>query len=203
MEFIDFIIEGVSRKSVGTPDSRRLRLRNIIPAVMYSYGVSVSISIDLKKALNMLKLMSSEVFFIKLKIDDTINDVIIKEVVKHPYKNTILHIDFQKVKASDYLNIRVPILFVGDKESSGIKSGGVLMKYLKNVKIKCKASDLPSSLTADISNLALNDIIYLSDIKLPEGVKLKLFDKSSKQKYAVASIIVSKVAQSKESDSKS
>ena len=202
MEFLDVIIDASIRDSIGTLNSRRLRKDGMLPSVLYSKGISMPIMINSKVIMNVLKLMSNCIGIIKLRIGNDLNNVVIKNILKHPFKFTILHIDFQKIEEEDYLKIKVPFLFVGEKDSLGIRSGGILMKQMVNLNISGKVKDIPNYLTIDVSQLNLNESIYLSDIIIPKGIKVILLNKVGNQKHLIVSVIVSKLSQLKVSDSK-
>jgi large subunit ribosomal protein L25 len=97
----------------------------------------------------------------------------LKDVQRHPYKNSILHIDFQRVEENEKIRISIPLHFTGAAVSPGVKSQGGIVSHMRNeAEVTCLPKDLPEFIEVDISGLSLNESIHLSQLKLPEGVAL-------------------------------
>jgi large subunit ribosomal protein L25 len=102
-----------------------------------------------------------------------VEQAILRDVQMDPVKPNVVHVDFQRVSATEKLHIAVPIHFVGEEEAPGVKTEHGIMSHMVNeVDVSCLPADLPEYLEVDVSNLNLGDTVYLSDIKVPEGVEL-------------------------------
>ena len=169
-----FEIEVGVRNDMGKGASRRLRRDAKVPGVLYGGGKNpVSIVIEHKV---IAKALESEAFYsqlVTLKTGTDSERVILKDVQRHPYKPRITHVDFQRVRADVKLHIHVPLHFLNAEKAPGVKdAGGVISHNVNDVEIACLPDNLPEYLEVDLSNMQVNDIIHLSDIKLPQGVEL-------------------------------
>jgi large subunit ribosomal protein L25 len=123
----------------------------------------------------MNKALENEAFYshiLTLKIDSESERVILKDVQRHPYKPRILHVDLQRVRADEKLYMNVPIHFVGAEKAPGAKEGGLISHIETDVEVACLPDYLPEYLEVDISEMQLNQILHLTDIKAPEGVEI-------------------------------
>ena len=162
------------RKDVGKGASRRLRKDNKVPSVIYGGTADVKMvnfyHNQLIKALEDERIYSS-VFDVELD-DKTIEHVILKALQRHPYKPVILHMDLQRVSAKDVLVKNVPLHFLNEDIAKGVKAGGKINHAMTQVEIRCQARHLPEFIAVDLANLELNQILHLSDLKLPKDVAL-------------------------------
>lgn len=169
-----FEIEAAVRHDIGKGASRRLRREEKVPGVVYGGGENaVSLTFEHNK---MAKALSNEAFYshiLTLKSDAKSERVILKAVQRHPCKPRILHVDFQRVRADEKLHMHVPLHFIGEEQAPGVKeAGGLVSHILSDVEIVCLPDNLPEYIELDISDMQLNQIKHLSDIKLPNGVEL-------------------------------
>jgi large subunit ribosomal protein L25 len=110
---------------------------------------------------------------LNLKVGEETQTAILKDVQRHPYKNAVLHIDFQRVSDNEKIRISIPLHFKGEAVSPGVKTQGGIVSHLRTqVEISCLPKDLPEFIEVDMSGLGLNESIHLSELKLPEGVQL-------------------------------
>ena len=127
--------------------------------------------------------------------------VIIKSFLKHPFKNEILHFDFQKVENDEYVVVNIPFNFIGEKDSIGIKQGGYLVKYMNFVKVKSLVKHIPDHIDVDVSNLNVNSSIFLNELKINSNfIFIQLF-KNNSSNLLIASVVGSRVDTSKEKES--
>ena len=104
---------------------------------------------------------------------DKKEDVILRDLQRHPFKNRVLHADFQRVDKKKMLTVTVPIHFVNEEACHGVKmQGGLLNRLVNEVEIMCLPGNLPEYLELDVADLKLEESLHLSDIKLPEGVQI-------------------------------
>ena len=90
----------------------------------------------------------------------------------HPHRPIVMHVDFQRVKATEKLHMNVPLHFEGADDAPGVKvDGGILSYLMTEFDITCLPQDLPEYIAVDVSNLGINESIHLSSVTLPEGVE--------------------------------
>jgi large subunit ribosomal protein L25 len=168
-----FTVKAQSRQDVGKGASRRLRHEaDLIPAIIYGASKPAQTLSLIHK--DIAKLCEHESFFstiITVEVDGKAEKAILKDMQRHPSKPRILHVDFMRVSAKDKLTMYVPVHFIGEEKSVGVKAGGVVTRHMVEFEIRCLPADLPESIDIDISELPLDHAIHLSDIKLPKGVE--------------------------------
>jgi large subunit ribosomal protein L25 len=162
------------RETQGKGASRRLRHDGKVPAILYGgHTAARTLTLSHQKLLIML---DNERFYstiLNLKVGDQSQAAILKDVQRHPYKNAIVHVDFQRVEENEKIRISIPLHFTGAAVSPGVKSQGGLVSHMRNdVEVSCLPKDLPEFIEVDISGLSLNESIHLSQLKVPTGVVL-------------------------------
>jgi large subunit ribosomal protein L25 len=169
-----FEVEAAVRHDMGKGASRRLRREEKVPGVVYGGGKApVSLSLEHK---NVSKSLQNEAFYshiLTLKTDSISERVILKDVQRHPFKARIMHIDFQRVRADEKLHMHIPLHFKGGDQAPGVKeAGGIVSHIMSDIEVSCLPDNLPEYLEIDLSEMQLNQIIHLSEIKLPNGVEI-------------------------------
>ncbi|MFA7521369.1 MAG: 50S ribosomal protein L25/general stress protein Ctc [Halothiobacillaceae bacterium] len=167
-------IEASVRDDLGKGASRRLRREGKIPAIVYGDNKPpVSLTINHNE---LLKRLDDDRFFtqiIDLNVGDQTDEVILRDLHRHPYKETIvLHADFQRITRGQLMRMHVPFLFENRDESKGAKAGGIFNAIYTEVEIESLPRHLPDHLTVDVIDLDLNETIRLSEVTLPEGVTI-------------------------------
>ena len=162
------------REKHGKGASRRLRHDGKVPAILYGgHSDARAITLSHQKLLIMLENERFYSTIISLKVGEEKQAAILKDVQRHPYKNAVLHIDFQRVEENEKIRINVPLHFKGEAVAPGVKSQGGLVSHMRSeVELSCLPKDLPEFIEVDISGLSLNESIHLSQLKLPAGVQL-------------------------------
>ena len=185
-----FELSANARKDIGKGASRRLRKQGLVPGIIYGAGKEAELlTFDHNKLSHVADNENFYSSLLKIKIgSDRDQEVIFKDIQRHPVKPKIVHIDFQRVLADVALRVRVPLHIVGEEHAPGIKDKGALSRLLAEVEISCLPRYLPEYLTADVSELALGKALHLSDLKLPEGVELCSLIGKNKNDLPVASI---------------
>ncbi|UVE16995.1 50S ribosomal protein L25/general stress protein Ctc [Pseudomonas sp. LS44] len=171
----DFNLSAESRADLGKGASRRLRrLASLIPAVIYG-GDKAPQSISLI-AKDVAKLLENEAAFshvISLNVDGTAENVVIKALQRHPAKGYVMHADFQRVVAGQKLTAHVPLHFINQEGSVGVKQqGGEVSHTIAEVEVSCLPKDLPEFIEVDMAKVEIGQILHLSDLKVPAGVEL-------------------------------
>lgn len=176
MATMKFELEASVRADVGKGASRRLRHADKVPAVIYGGGEKpVSLTLDHNKTLHAL---SHEAFYshiLNLKVGKTTEKVILKDVQRDPSKPRIAHIDFLRVRADQKLNMHVPLHFIGEEKAPGAKEGGVFSHLMSDIEVTCLPGNLPEFIEVDVSEMALDHTLHLSNLKLPKDVELVAF----------------------------
>jgi large subunit ribosomal protein L25 len=175
------------RETQGKGASRRLRHEGKVPAILYGgHSEARALTLSHQKLIVMLENERFYSTILSLKVGDQTQNAILKDVQRHPYKNAIVHIDFQRVEDNQKIRMSIPLHFVGAAVSPGVKTQGGLVSHLRNeVEVSCLPKDLPEFIEVDMSALSLNESIHMSQLKIPEGVELTAL---AKEDAAVASI---------------
>lgn len=166
-----FELTAVSRNDLGKSATRRLRKENKVPAVVYGAG-SEPVSITLGHN-ELLHSTENEAFFshiLSLSIDGKAENVVIKDLQRHPSRAILMHADFLRVDMNEKLKVHVPLHFIGEEVAPGVKQGGVVTHELVDIEIECLPKDLPEFIEVDLTEVDLGGSLHLSDIKMPEGV---------------------------------
>jgi large subunit ribosomal protein L25 len=180
---VEFVLAGEARVASGRTGSRRLRHKGKVPAIVYGGGQDPSaITLDHNKLVHQ---MTHEAFYtslLTLKLGNESQLVVVKDVQRHPAKSHIMHMDLQRVVAGEALTMHVPIHFLNEETSVGVKAqGGVVEHLMSDVEISCLPKDLPEYLALDVAAVELGQILHLSDIQLPEGVSIVALEHDSDQ----------------------
>ena len=113
---------------------------------------------------------------------------VLKDLQRHPAKPKLLHVDFLRVGAKDVITMHVPLHFIGEEDSPGVKEGSLVSHLMTTVDIACLASDLPEYLEVDLSNMNTGESLHLSDIPLPKGVSIPALAQGEDHDLPIASI---------------
>jgi large subunit ribosomal protein L25 len=170
----EHIITASSRKDEGKGASRRLRHAAVIPAVIYG-GEAAPQSIQLEHEKTWLA-SQNEWFYssiLDLNIDGKVQKALLRDMQRHPFKQIIMHLDFQRVDENKALRTAVPLHFLNEDKSPAGKAAEVVVTHeLTEVTIECLPKDLPEFIEVDLSELTVGTIMHMSDIKLPAGVSI-------------------------------
>ena len=186
------------RTEQGKKFARRMRRdQDLVPAVVYGAGKAPkAISLLHKDIFHALENEAVFSHILKLRVDGAVEQVVIKDVQRHVFKPKIVHVDFLRVKAKEKITMHVPLHFEGEEEAPGIKSGEAkFTKSIVELEIRCLPADLPEFIALDVSKMALDDVLHLSDIKLPTGVELALSDLDEEHDQPVIGCHIPKVSQ--------
>ena len=162
------------REDEGKGASRRLRHAGQVPAIVYG-GELNPVSIQLNH--NEVWLASQHDWFyssiLDLSLNGDIQKVLLRDMQRHPYKQLVMHLDFQRVKAGEKIHMNVPLHFVNIDESPAGKAAEVsVTSEMNDVAIVCLPKDLPEFIEVDLGNIAAGDTVKLSAVTLPKGVEL-------------------------------
>ncbi len=170
----DFDLIADYREDLGKGASRRLRHEGKIPAIIYGAGRPPrSITFDHNKVAHQLENESFYSSILNIKVGEKSQAAILKDIQRHPSKRQIMHLDLQRIVEDQQIKMNVPIHYVGEDMAVGVRDGGgTVTKMVNEVEITCLPKDLPEYLDLDITELGLDEMMYLTDIKVPEGVEI-------------------------------
>ena len=187
----DFVLDAQSREESGKGASRRLRREaGLVPAVVYG-GSKKPQSISLTHK-DLAKQLENEAFYshiITLNVDGSGQDVILKDLQRHPAKPLIIHADFLRVSKTKKLTTRVPLHFINESTSKGVKiQGGLISHSITELEISCLPGDLPEFIEVDLADVELGQIVHISDLSLPKGVESVALSHGTDHDLPVATI---------------
>jgi len=162
------------RDDDGWGASRRLRKTGKVPAIVYG-GELAPVSIQIEH--NDVWLASQHEWFysaiLDLSLNGDVQKVLLRDLQRHPFKQQLMHLDFQRVDENKAIRISVPLHFLNQEKSPAGKKAGVLISHaLNEVEISCLPKHLPEYIEVDLANLDVGDIVHLSEVQLPEGVEI-------------------------------
>ena len=169
-----FELNAEPRGKLGKGASRRLRRAGQVPAILYGGGQDPQpLVLNHLDVLNQMKNEAIYSHVLTLKVGDQTESVVLRDLQRHPFKPTILHLDFLRVSADRKLRAHVPLHFVNETTARGVKvQGGVVNHALIDVEIQCLPRDLPEFIELDLTDLGLGEAVHLSQLTLPAGVEL-------------------------------
>jgi large subunit ribosomal protein L25 len=167
MQFVAF-----ERAKQGTGASRRLRNSGRTPGIVYGAGAQpVAIEVDHNALWHALKKEAFHSSVLDMELNGQPSKVLLRDVQYHPFKQLVLHIDFQRVDEKTKLHMKVPLHYSGAEESPAVKVDKCLVTpVVTELDVSCMPSDLPEFIAVDLSNLQKNVSLHLKDVKLPKGV---------------------------------
>ena len=196
----NFIVEAEVRTGKGTAASRRARRAGQVPVVVYGGGEDEQyLLVDHNKIYRQLEVESFHSALVQLHVGDDLQRAILRDVHRHPYKQQVLHLDFQRVSRKDKITMHIPFHFMGEEEAPGVKlEAGIMTHNMTGIDVSCLGSDLPEYIEVDVSILDMGESVHLSDVKLPEGVEFASTVQDSELELAVASVLAPKKPQTEE-----
>jgi large subunit ribosomal protein L25 len=169
---LDLIAE--FREDSGKGSSRRLRHAGKVPAIIYGAGREPRTLTFDHNAL--LRATENESFFssvLSVQVGPNVRKAILKDIQVHPARRQIMHLDLQRIVEDEKIKMTVPIHYLNEEAAAGVKEdGGTISKLRTEVEVSCFPANLPEYLSVDVEALELDQMLHLSDIKLPEGVDL-------------------------------
>lgn len=156
-----------SREDVGKGAARKMRAAGKVPAVLYGPAVEpMRLAVDALQLWHALHTDAGTNVLINLAVDGDTFLTMPREVQRDIVRGTLLHVDFLRIRRDVAIQVDVPIHLTG--ESVGVKEGGVVEHHLWELRIECLPAQVPQSIDADVSRLAINDSLHVSDLRIPE-----------------------------------
>ena len=188
-------LNATNRDVEGKSSSRQLRRAGSVPAVIYGGDKDpIRISILEKDIAKAAEIPGFATQILNINISGEEQNVILKELQRHPATQRVLHADLQRVNPDTKISISVPVRFVNEDICMGVKMhGGAISRLINNIDITCLASNLPEYLEVDVAELDVGDSVFLSALNLPEGVEIPSLALGEDRDQAVVSITEAKV----------
>jgi len=197
-----YTLDAEMRDDLGKGASRRLRRENKIPAVLYGAG-RPAWSLTLKE-FQLVRNLQEEAFYaaiIELTLDGKQQKVFLRDLQRHPAKETVLHVDLQRVRDDVEMTVVLPLHYLNEDIAHGVKmEGGQIMHNAVDIEITCLPGVLPEYIEIDMADIKLGESVHLSSIKLPEGVVSTQLSYGEDHDQPIASIIMPKAAEVIEDD---
>lgn len=168
MQFVAF-----ERAKQGTGASRRLRNSGKTPGIVYGgSGEPKLIELDHNALWHALKKEAFHASILDMELNGQTSKVLLRDYQMHPFRQLVLHIDFQRVEANTMLHMKVPLHYSGEENSPAVKGDKCLINHVVNeLEVNCLPADLPEFIAVDLSKLESGKSLHLDDIQLPKGVK--------------------------------
>jgi large subunit ribosomal protein L25 len=169
-----FEVTAEPRTAKGTGASRRLRRAGKVPGIVYGAGKDATpVAFDHNAMLRQLGQEAFHTSILTLKLDGANDQAILRDYQMHPVKPVVMHVDLQRISATEKIHMKVPLHFLGQEVAPGVKQeGGLISHLMTEVDISCLPADLPEYLEVDMSEVKLHQSVHMSDLKLPAGVTI-------------------------------
>lgn len=168
------------RPGTGKGAARQARLEGYVPGIVYGGGgepLPIRFKFNyLLKRLHEGRFMST-LFNLKIEGEDEVR-VICRSVQKHVVKDMPIHVDFMRLRRGSQINLFIPVRFINEEESPGLRRGGVLTVVRGEVDLIVNAGDIPSELIANVAGLDVGDVVTIEDVDLPEGTRPRIADRN-------------------------
>lgn len=184
----EFVAE--ARSATGSSAAKVVRRQGKVPAVMY--GGNAAPAMLVLDHNELLKHLAHEAVYshvLDVKVDGKTEKAVLKHIQRHPAKPQILHIDFMRVDESHKLKVHVPLHFINESVSVGVKKGGVINHSMVDVEITCMPSALPEYIEVDMANVDAGVTLHLSDLVLPAGVEIPELHQGSEHDHPVVQVV--------------
>jgi len=172
-------LNATARLGTGKGAARKARREGLVPGVVYGGGIEPQpINVKYNELYKMVKAgrFLSTLFNLKIDGQEDVR-VICRNVQRHVVKDLPTHLDLMRLQRSSRVNLFIPVEFINEDKSPGLKRGGVLTVVRTEVELKVTASDIPEKLIADLEGLDIGDGITISSIELPEGSRAMISDR--------------------------
>ena len=200
---VEFVLNAIEREDAGKGASRRLRrLADQVPAIVYGGDAQPrNVAVEHRE---LIKALENEAFYshvITLKLGGSSEDVILKDLQRHPAKPRIMHADFQRVFKDQKITVQVPLHFINEDKCPGVKTqGGIVQHNANEAEISCLPKDLPEYIEVDMIACEVGTSVHLSDLVLPEGVTSVPLSHGPEHDLPVATVIAPRGAASDEEE---
>jgi len=166
-------VNAMSRSLQGTGASRRLRRTGKVPGIVYGgEQPAQNIELDHNSLFHQLKQEAFHASILSMNLGGKSDRVLLRDVQMHPWKQQVLHVDFQRVSANKKIHMEVPLHFINADIAPGVKTGaGIVSHVMNEIDVTCLPDDLPEFVEVDLQHLELGHSVHLADMTLPKGVE--------------------------------
>ncbi|RZK99334.1 MAG: 50S ribosomal protein L25/general stress protein Ctc [Rubrivivax sp.] len=163
------------RSLQGTGASRRLRLVGKVPGIVYGAGEAATIEVDHNALYHAMRKEAFHSSILEMELAGKVEKVLLRDYQLHPYKQQVLHVDFQRVDATTRIHKKIPLQFINEAEAPAVKIDKCTITHVvSELEVECLAEQLPEHLTIDLGALTKGQTLHLDDVKLPGGIKVLL-----------------------------
>lgn len=183
-------LEATDRSVTGKGASRRLRKEGLVPAIVYG-GDTDSQQINLSHDTFFHALENEAIYtqVIDLKVGKKKQQVVLRDLQRHPFKQLIMHADFFRIDAKKVIHVTIPFHFINAEECVGVKmEGGLLNHLMSEVEVVCLPKDIPEFIEVDVENIALGESLHLSEVPMPKGVEVVALSHGDDHDTGVAAV---------------
>ena len=189
----EFVAE--ARSDLGSIAAKAVRRKGKVPAVVYGGEKQPeTVVLDHNEVVKHLAHEAVYSHVLDLKIDGRTEKAVLKHIQRHPAKPVILHMDFMRVDETHKLKVHVPLHFINEAISVGVKKGGVVNHSMTDIEVLCMPSALPEYIEVDLTAADVGDTIHLSDLVLPAGVEVLALQHGAEHNHPVVQIVKSRAA---------
>ena len=193
----EFVAE--ARSAVGSSAAKVVRRQGKVPAVIYGgSGAPEMLMLDHNEVVKHLVHEAVYSHVLDVKIDGRTEKAVLKHIQRHPARPQILHMDFMRVDESHRLKVHVPLHFINEAVSVGVKKGGVVTHSMADVEVSCMPSALPEFIEVDLASIDVGSTIHLSDLVLPAGVEIPELQHGAEHDHPVAQIVKARASEAAE-----
>jgi len=165
----DNVLVATTGRQTGSAESRRLRLQDHIPGVVYGHGISpISVTVERRELRHVVSGLAGMNTVLSLQVDGQSFAALIKEIQRHPVRRTVSHIDFLRVDLDEAITISVPIRLVGEAKAV-INAGGFVDPAIDHIEVTTTPNHMPNEILIDITDMQPGQVIHLSDVVIPAG----------------------------------
>ncbi|HIG64801.1 MAG TPA: 50S ribosomal protein L25/general stress protein Ctc [Methyloprofundus sp.] len=185
-----FEFDAVSRGSAGTSSAKAIRRNGNVPAIVYGGSTEPEL-IELNRN-EVVKRLTNEAVYshvLKLNVDGKVQNAILKDMQRHPAKDTIIHMDFLRINMNEKIKVHVPLHFINEETSLGVKAGGVVTHSMVELEVTCLPANLPEYIEVDLEAIDIGGSVHLSDIVVPEGIEILALTHGEEHNLTVAQIV--------------
>lgn len=195
MSNASYELKAQTRERVGKGSSRELRRNGLIPAVIYGdKKAPLSIALSTKEVTQRIHAGGFMTTIATIDVNGEKISVLPKEYQLDPVRDFTMHVDFLRVSADSKVTVQVPVHFINEEKSPGIKIGGMLNIVRHEIELHCPANAIPDAITFDLDGLKIGDSIHISHVKLPKGTSPVIADRD----FTVATIVGTAAAKEEE-----
>jgi large subunit ribosomal protein L25 len=186
MSHESYELKAEARERVGKGSARELRRNGLIPAVIYGdKQAPVSIALSTKDVTQRIHAGGFLTTIATIDVGGTKIKVLPKDYQLDPVRDFTVHVDFLRVSGNTQVTVEIPVHFVNDQQSPGIKAGGVLNIVRHEIEVHCPADAIPEAFDIDLTGLKIGDSVHISNVTLPKGVVPTIHDRD----FTIATIV--------------